>query len=217
MVNNLPKVLRPSNKDGLAEGDRDKVNLKDVTDLDPRVGKEIRGLRKARDATIADLSKATGLSKGYLSQIERGISSPSIKALHSISRALGVTISWFFPPQTDEDEALRDTVVRADGRRSLTFKNGITDELLSPNLDGEIELLRCIFPPGSTSGAEAYTHRGEEAGFVIEGRLDLWLDGRHIQLNAGDSFAFRSDRPHRYANVTDETTIVIWSISPPTY
>lgn len=217
MPTDLPKVLRPSNVAGLSLVADETVNLRDVLDLDPRVGQEIRGLRKARDTTIAQLSVATGLSKGYLSQIERGISSPSVKALHSISRALGVTISWFFPPETEDDEGLRDTVVRAHARRSLSFNSGITDELLSPNLDRTIELLRCIFPPGSESGEDPYNHRGEEAGIVISGQLDLWLDDQHIRLNEGDSFAFSSDRPHRYANKTTRDTVVIWAISPPTY
>ncbi|WP_354101936.1 helix-turn-helix transcriptional regulator [Bradyrhizobium sp. RT5a] len=56
-----------------------------------------------------------------LSQIERGVSSPSVKALHSISRALGVTISWFFPPNRDGESDLRGYVVRASSRRKLTF------------------------------------------------------------------------------------------------
>jgi transcriptional regulator with XRE-family HTH domain len=217
MTQELPKILRPSNVTGCVDDAEESVTLRTALDFDPRVGHEIRGLRKARDTTIAELSKATGLSKGYLSQIERGISSPSVKALHSISRALGVTISWFFPPETDGDEALRDIVVRAHARRKLSFENGITDELLSPNLDRTIELLRCIFPPGSESGTEPYNHRGEEAGIVLSGQLDLWLDEQHIQLNEGDSFAFSSERPHRYANITDRNTVVIWAISPPTY
>ena len=217
MTSSLPKVLRPSNVEGLSPLSDEKIDPRNVIDLDPRVGQEIRGLRKARDATIAQMSRATGLSKGYLSQIERGISSPSVKALHSISRALGVTISWFFPPETEGDESLRDTVVRAHARRSLTFRSGITDELLSPNLDRTIELLRCIFPPGSESGQDPYNHRGEEAGIVIRGQLDLWLDDQHIVLSEGDSFAFSSERMHRYANVTATDTVVIWAISPPTY
>ncbi|QIE46689.1 cupin domain-containing protein [Pseudohalocynthiibacter aestuariivivens] len=217
MSHDLPKVLRPSNVTGCLDDAEERVNLRDVLDLDPRVGQEIRGLRKARDTTIAELGKATGLSKGYLSQIERGISSPSVKALHSISRALGVTISWFFPPETDDHEELRDIVVRAHARRTLSFESGITDELLSPNLDKTIELLRCTFPAGSESGTEPYNHRGEEAGIVISGQLDLWVDEKHLRLKEGDSFAFSSERPHRYANLTDRDTVVIWAISPPTY
>ena len=190
----LPKLVRPSNQMGLASSAEDTtVDLSEFLDLDERVGKEIRQLRKARDTTISELSDATNLSPGYLSQIERGISSPSVKALHSISRALGVTISWFFSPAADDDDGLRDVVVRANRRRRLTFSSGISDELLSPNLGRELELLRCTFGPGSESGAEPYQHRGEESGIVISGTLHLWIGDKHVILNEGDSFAFSSD------------------------
>lgn len=217
MVKSLAKGVRLSNQDGLAPDDDMVVNVADLLDMDERVGREIRLLRKARDMTITDLAEQTRLSQGYLSQIERGISKPSIKALHSISRAMGVTISWFFSPRSGEDDDLIDVVVRAGRRRRLVFSSGITDELLSPNLGRNIELLRCTFAPGSESGAEAYTHRGEEAGIVLSGTLHLWLDGRHIVLEEGDSFAFSSDTPHRYTNPTDRETVVIWVVTPPTY
>ncbi len=192
-------------------------DISEVLDAEASVGQEIKDLRRASNVTLSALSEATGLSKGYLSQIERGISSPSIKALHSISRALGVNISWFFPSPSSEEDELKDFIVRRDGRRSLTFESGIKDELLSPNLGRNLELLRCTFAPKSFSGKETYSHRGEEAGFVAAGRLTLWLDGKEIQLLSGDSFAFESTIPHRYANESDEEAVVIWVISPPSY
>lgn len=184
---------------------------------DSRVGLEIKHLRRARNLTIADLSASTRLSTGYLSQIERGLSSPSVKALRSISDALGVTVSWFFSPDTAADDDLHNYVVREPSRRTLLFENGIRDELLSPNLGRQLELLRCIFPPGSSSGAEPYVHRGEEAGVVVSGELTLWIGDREILLKSGDSFAFESHEPHRYENQGDLEAIVIWAITPPSY
>lgn len=210
-------MLRPSNLEGLADQSEQTVNVEQLLNVGSRIGGEIKNLRKARGITLDALSEAAGLSKGYLSQIERGVSSPSVKALHSISRALGVTISWFFPPNTDDDDDLRDYVVRASSRRKLTFVAGITDELLSPNLGRQLELLRCTFPPGSESGKEPYTHQGEEAGFVISGELDIWIGERHVVLCEGDSFAFASDLPHRYANSSNRECVVIWAVTPPTY
>ena len=85
------------------------------------------------------LAEKSQLSVGYLSLIERDLSTPSIKALHAVSRALDVTISWFFdagkvPPGE------RDLVVRRASRRRLDFSTGIVDELLSPSLTGQLEL-----------------------------------------------------------------------------
>lgn len=192
-------------------------DIGEVLDAGAAVGHEIKDLRRASNVTLSTLSEATGLSKGYLSQIERGISSPSIKALHSISRALGVNISWFFPSPPDDEDELRDYIVRQGSHRSLSFESGIRDELLSPNLGRGIELLRCTFQPHSFSGKESYEHKGEEAGFVVSGELTLWLDGKEIALKSGDSFAFESQIPHRYANESDEETVIIWAISPPSY
>lgn len=193
------------------------ADLGSVLEHDEAVGREIKDLRKASDITLSQLSKATGLSQGYLSQVERGISSPSIKALHAISRALGVNISWFFRKSPDGEDELADFIVRKDQRRSLKFESGITDELLSPNLSRGLELLRCTFAPHSHSGPETYDHKGEEAGYVVSGSLTLWLDGKKIDLATGDSFAFESSLPHRYANEQETDAVIIWVISPPSY
>ena len=207
----LPRMLRPANFEAAP------VELGKPDDDAVFVGSEIRSLRNARDITLQDLSAATRLSIGYLSQIERGISSPTIDALYAISRALGVTISWFFKPSDEASAIERDIVVRAGHRRQLKFGSGIIDELLSPNLDRQLELLRCTFPPGATSGDVAYAHRGEEAGIVISGRLEVWVADKHFVLEEGDSFAFESHLPHRYRNPGRTKAVVIWAITPPSY
>ena len=181
------------------------------------LGREIRDLRKAKSMTLADLSEACGYSVGFISQLERNVSRPSIKCLHDISRALGVSISWFFGDAAPALVEERDVVVRKGRRRRIEFDTGITDELLSPNLAGEMELLLSIFAPGASSGEESYKHRGEEGGLVLSGSLELWVDGRHFILNAGDSFAFPSTSRHRYRNSSDQETRVLWAITPPTY
>ena len=185
-------------------------------DLPRRIGREIRDLRKARGVTLAAIAEASGLSIGYLSLVERDLATPSIKALHAVSRALGVTIGWFFETG-DAPEAERDLVVRRARRRRLEYSAGMLDELLSPNLSGALELLSCRLSPGASSGAEPYAHAGEEAGLVIRGRLELWVDGRKAILEAGDSFGFQSALPHRYCNPGPDETEVIWAITPPSY
>ena len=108
-------------------------------------------------------------------------------------------------------------MVRRARRRRLDFSAGIVDELLSPTLAGPLELLASRFPPGASSGEAPYTHDGEEAGVVIRGRLELWVDGEVLPLEAGDSFGFPSTLPHRYRNPDAEEAEVIWAITPPSY
>jgi len=181
-----------------------------------RLGREIRGLRKARGYTLAVLAERSKLSVGYLSLLERNLATPSINSLHAVSRALGVTVSWFFDAGEAPDEE-HEFVVRGNRRRRLDYAPGIVDELLSPTLSGALELLRSRFPPGSSSGEAPYTHNGEEAGFVIRGKLELWIDGKSFVLEAGDSFGFPSSLPHRYRNPGDEEAEVIWAMTPPSY
>ncbi|MFA5122692.1 helix-turn-helix domain-containing protein [Zavarzinia sp.] len=198
-------------------------NIFPVTDALPddaapaRIGREIRDLRKARRLTIKELSLATSLSIGHLSEIERGLSSPSIKALHDIAKALGVTIGWFLHNAEATEQGERDYIVRAGNRRTLKFSSGITDELLSPNLRGQIELLMSRFPPGAVGAEAPYSHQGEEAGLLLAGTLELWIGEQCFTLNQGDSFSFPSTTPHRYRNPGDAETVVIWAITPPSY
>ena len=187
-------------------------------DLTPsRVGAEIRDLRKAKRLTIKELSLATSLSIGHLSEIERGIASPGIKTLHDIAKALGVTIGWFLHNAEGGDPDERDYIVRASNRRMLRFSSGITDELLSPNLRGQLELLMSRFPPGATETGSSYTHNGEEAGLVLAGSLELWIGEQSFTLREGDSFSFPSTTPHRYRNPGNVETVVVWAITPPSY
>jgi transcriptional regulator with XRE-family HTH domain len=181
-----------------------------------RLGREIRSLRKARGFTLAILAERSALSIGYLSLLERDLATPSINALLAISRALGVTVGWFFEPGKAPDEE-RDFVVRRARRRRLDFSAGIVDELLSPSLSGALELLSCRLPPGASSGDVPYTHQGEEAGVVIRGKLELWVDGKTFQLEAGDSFGFKSSQPHRYRNPGIDETEIVWAITPPSF
>jgi len=181
------------------------------------IGRDIRALRKAKGYTLADLAHRVGLSVSYLSQIERDLSFPSVKALHEIAHGLDVTIGWFFGGPNLAPVEERDCIVRANRRRQINFSSGITDLLLTPDLSGQIELLRCTFEPGSTSGDEPYEHEGEEAGVVIQGQFALWLDGQKFSLNEGDSFRFPSRTPHAYSNPGHVETIVIWAITPPSY
>jgi len=193
--------------------------LPDLESLDSNVdiGSQIRDLRKARRLSLQQMAKKLECSIGYLSQVERNQSRLTIDSLVKISRALGVPMHWFFQ-QAGAPASERDLIVRQKKRRRMDFpKLGIREELLSPTVDGPLELLMSTFEPGAASGEEDYTHRGFEAGVVLEGQLELWVDKQFFLLNSGDSFAFESQRKHRFRNPGTKPTRVIWVITPPTY
>ena len=189
---------------------------KPIPEQPMQIGRQIRELRKMKGLTLTDMAQRLGVSIGYLSQIERDCSRLQIGTLKAISDVLGVHINWFFQAQPERPPEEVEYIVRAESRRRMTFTGlGIREELASPNLAGPLELLLSTIEPGADSGE--YSHEGAEAGFVLSGRLTLWIDGRSFDLREGDSFSFPSTLIHRCLNPGSVVTRVLWVITPPSY
>lgn len=186
--------------------------------VDHALGHQIRDLRRAKGVTIPELARRIDRSVGWLSQIERGMSAVTISALHQIAEALEVTISWFFAngaPTSSEEVGI---VVRKGQRRTLDFQgSGVHEEMLSPSLNGALLLVETTFAPGASTGDRDRERRGEEAGVVLSGSLELSIDGRRLMLRAGDSFAFTRRGPHRCHNPGKVPAVVLWITTPPSY
>ena len=179
------------------------------------LGNDVRGLRKTHGLTLNELALKIGRSVGFVSQVERGLSSPSIDDLRAIAAAFDVPTSWFFTAESQDDDEL-GIIVRADARRTLgTKESGIIEELLSPDLGGSFEMFRSEFQPGAEMNLEVFRET-EEAGYIVSGTLDLWIDGALFELKAGDSFRF-DHKPYHWKNSGTEPTVVIWVVSPPVY
>lgn len=206
--------MKPNTNPHRTQGGEAVVN--DSRETQEIVGGRMRDLRKAKKMTLKQLAQKTDLSVGYLSQLEREQAVPSIRALSAIARALGVNVSWFFPDPFHDTNPEASVIVRAAHRPALKFESGIRDELLCPTLSGKLEMLLCTFEPGASSG-DLYSHDGEEAGYINEGRLELRIEDEVYQLNAGDGFHFDCNRPHGYHNPSDQRTVVVWSVTPPHY
>lgn len=183
----------------------------------PIVGARMRELRKAKGLTLKQLAEQTDLSVGFLSQLERQDADPSVRALNVIGKALGVGINWFFPDPEQQNNPESGIVVRANKRRSLRFESGVRDELLSPTLSGQLEIILTTFEPGASSGEDLYHHKGEEGGYLSQGQLELTVEDQVITLEVGDSFHFESTRPHRYKNTGKTPAVLVWAMTPPHY
>lgn len=183
---------------------------------DAVLGERIRGLRKRRKMTLAQLAEAAGLSTGYISQIERNLAYPSIPALVKIARSLGVTVQWFFAGETMVPPEEHGYVVRRANRLKIQYEEGIIDELVTPKMSLQVEMIYTRLPPGADS-AESYAHSGDAVGLVVSGELEIWISERHFHLHEGDSFSCASGEPHRYRNPGSREAIVIWAISPPSF
>ena len=179
---------------------------------DTWVGSRLRQLRKARDLSIQQLAARVNLSVGMISQIERGISTPSLRSLRLLANAFDVPVSWFFSGPHDTAESRH--IVRRDQRRLLKVPHtGIVQELLSPESPGHLEIYEIVLEPGGSSDGKAYSHQGEKAGLVVSGRMHLWVDKEKNVLHPGDSFRFPSTHPHRFANPGPGETRLIWIVS----
>jgi transcriptional regulator with XRE-family HTH domain len=187
------------------------------TKLSP-LGNQIRDLRDARGLTLAELARAIGKSIGYVSQIERDRSEVSISTLKAISEALNVQIGWFFQGYDLRVPAEHGYVVRRDNRRRLNFPGtGIAEELLSPTLTGEAELILSTFASGARSGDGQVSRMAEQSGYVIAGQLQLDVGAKQFVLQAGDSFRIGRGESFSASNPGAQTSIALWVIAPPLY
>lgn len=177
---------------------------------DRRLGEVVHFLRRRAGMTLQELAAATGLSAGMLSLLERGRATPSVRTLRLLSLALGVPIAYFFEAPPGE-EAESPWVVRKGARRLLRLTaSGVLKESVAPAVEGEMEMYELTLAPGSASGTDFLSHLGEKAGYVLEGRMRLWLDHQANILEAGDSFRFPSTVPHMFDNPAAESCRVLW-------
>lgn len=190
----------------------------DASDNGAAIGAEIRDLRKARGMTLEDLAARIGRSVGYVSQVERGLSPLTIPNLKAIAEVLGVGVNWFFRAENPQPGDEQGLIVRREYRSRLDFPGtGVTEELLSPHLNGMFEMILGTFQPGAETGDAKYAVTGEEGGMVLSGEIELILDGVSHRLRAGDSFTFPLSAPHKSRNPTNEIATVLWIVAPPTY
>ena len=155
------------------------------------LGTRIRGLRKRRGLTLAELAAQSELTAGYISQLERNLAYPSIPALFNIARSLGVTIQWFFASEAAVDPADAGYVVRRNTRMSVHYEDGIIDELLTPQPSRQLEILHSRFPPGTYS-QQSYSHEGEEAGYILSGIFERFAGVHELCRREGFATVRRS-------------------------
>ena len=160
-----------------------------------------------------DLEGAAGLTKSFVSQVERGRNSPSIGTLRSIVGAPDVPMFYFF-----QAEQNGNPVVRAKERRIVKFAGGrLYYEFLTPDLQRSIEMIEVRLKAGQCAGDIARTHEGEETVVVLEGTLEVEVSGVPYRLDKGDSICTGSSQPHRVSNAGSEQAVRSAAISPPSF
>jgi transcriptional regulator with XRE-family HTH domain len=175
------------------------------------LGAGIRRERTRQSLTLAQLADRAGLSASALSQIERGVTDPSISSLRRISTALGVPFFQFLVQNESPDP-----VVRRAERRTIVFPGrALQYQLLTPSPQGAFEVLSLELAPGAASGPTASGHDSDECLIVLGGAVDVELAGRWFHLEAGDAMTIQRNLPHRVYNSQSTSTEVLSIISPP--
>ncbi|MDB5413420.1 MAG: transcriptional regulator MerR family [Rubritepida sp.] len=185
--------------------------------LDRLLGERIRHRRRMVGLSLAQVAETTGTSIGLLSQIERGLSSPSVRLLSGLAEVLQLSLGDFFVEARPVAPRREDNIVtRAQARKKLAFwRAGISKELVTPQTETRgTDVFIVSVEAGGTTGAQVYTHAGEDAGFVLEGELELSVDGENYLLRPGDGFRFKSTLPHSFRNPGRTSTRVIWVNAP---
>ncbi|MFT5340930.1 MAG: transcriptional regulator with XRE-family HTH domain [Paracoccaceae bacterium] len=179
------------------------------------LGADLRSLRKSRGVTLTDLAMRLDRSVGWLSQVERDLSEPSITDLRRIAKHLDVPISLLFGQATAPADEV-GYVVRQGARRAIgSSETGLIEELLSPDLTDDFEVVHSTFKPHSQIG-EAVTRPTQEVAYLLSGKLDVEIGDRIFTIHPGDSFRIRGEA-HRWINPYDEPAVAIWVIAPPVY
>lgn len=184
--------------------------------MDPPVaGERLKRLRRSRGLSIRELARRSGVSHVSISLIERDRNSPSVSSLKAILDALDTTLSAFFSDPLPEATPV---VYRADELVELADGQSLSYRQVGRNLAGSaMMILHERYAPGADTGESPYQHQAEEGGVVVEGRLELTVDGQVSILANGDAYYFDSRRPHRMRNPFDEVCVVVSAVSPPTF
>jgi len=181
------------------------------------IGPKLRHRRKLLGLTLSQVASSANCSESMLSKIETDSVNPSLTTLRRLASALDINIAKLFADAPMEGVVSR----KADRPRidtdALRQGDGICLERLLPYHDGTLlqANIHIVQPGGSSDGF--ITHLGEEMGYVLEGELELSVDGKDYLVQAGDSFHFRSELPHGYRNPGNAVARILWVNTPPTF
>ncbi len=182
--------------------------------MEMSLGDRLRTARLRSGLSQRALAKKAGIGNATVSLIEGDRINPSVSALKRILDAIDMPLSDFFAIGSTATE---QTVFRADelteiGRGGISFRK-IGNDLTRRALQVMYE----TYQPGADTGKIMLRHSGEEAGFVISGKVEITIGSTVHVLGAGDAYYFKSTEPHRFRNTTATAAVVVSVCTPPTF
>ena len=178
-----------------------------------KIGDKIRSLRQQSELTQEELAERAGLTKGFISQIERDLTSISLDSLVQILDALGTKVSDFF-----RDMEKEKIVYRMRDRVPLAKRNGVKGfSLLVPGSTNRLmePVILTLAPEDCTEKEQA--HPGDELGYVLKGRVAIHFGTKTHRAKEGDCFYFIADRDHFIRNAGPDDATILWITTPPAF
>ncbi len=175
------------------------------------IGGRIKHLRKQKGLTLEELASRSELSKGFLSQLERNLTSPSLATLDNILEALGTSLSEFFKEERDERLVFREADFYVDSKENHTIK------WIVPNAQKHsMEPILLELPAGGRSFEMSPT-AGEEFAYVLEGTVVLCSDDKRYPVRKGETFYMKCSTFHHLENTKKSPARVLWVSNPPLF
>ena len=172
------------------------------------LGRRLRELRQDRHLTMDQVAEFAGLTKGFLSRVERDLTSPSVTSLIAICQVLGVA------PGEVLDAPELSVVRLADAPRVSLGGEGITGQLVTPPGQRELQVIRAVVAPGGRGESDLYTvDCTVESLHVIDGPFTLVTPDGELTLQSGDTVTFPGTEPHSWQNPGDGAAVVLWILA----
>ncbi len=174
------------------------------------IGARLRTARQSAGLTLAAVAGQAGLTKGFLSRLERDEVSPSVASLVTVCAVLGIGVGALF-------EAPATSLVRAGEAPPINFGGrGLQEFLLTAGSQRELQVIRSLVAPGGGGGPELYSLACEvEFVYLVAGELRLVLPGETVDLAAGDAFTMPGATPHTWLNPSSTSSAeVLWALTP---
>lgn len=189
--------------------------LQEAYMLKLNIGEKIQKYRQARGVSLRELAEMSGLTASMLSQLENNSVNPSINTLRTLSEVLEFPLYTLF----QEDASLEEQLIVRKGNYQVMGRLGkeVTYSLLTPDLRGMIEFVMMDIPPRTSTADKDRYHNGEETAYVLEGDVDITLDGNVYTLHEGDAVKIPMGVTHSWMNNSDKMVHVIFAITPPSF
>lgn len=177
------------------------------------IGKKIRALRLGNSLTQEELANRLELTKGYISQLENNLTSPSMQTLFNILEVLGTDVHEFFSKEEEQVVVFKKEDFYIKENESLKH---IISWIVPNALKYEMEPIIIELQPGGQSEIDD-PHAGEEFGYVLDGQVTLVLNKNRYIIRKGETFYYLANKEHYLANNSHQSTKVLWISTPPMF